>query len=96
MLAAALSGLLGSCAYLGGAGPDAPPVYTLTIDNRACIIPARLLIDGQDAGSTDAYSRRGFQVSPGPHTFQLPGSLNPQVYTGSLTGNLTWRVRSCF
>ena len=93
-----LGGLLGSCAYTGGLfNPVQEPLtYTLTLDNRACIIPAQLLIDGQNVGSTDAYQRRDFPVSPGPHTFQIPNDLNPQVYTATVTGDLTWRVRACF
>ncbi|ULH14767.1 hypothetical protein MF271_12270 [Deinococcus sp. KNUC1210] len=99
LLAAGLCmGLLGSCAYTG-AGADwgsvQPTTYTLTLDNRACIIPAQLLIDGQNVGSTDAYQQRGFSVSPGTHTFQIPNDLNPQIYTATVTSNLTWHVRAC-
>ena len=92
-----LGAALSSCAYTGAYfNPvQGPTTYTLTLDNRACIIPAQLLIDNRNVGSADAYQRRDFQVLPGTHTFQIPNDLNPQVYTATVTGNLTWRVRAC-
>ncbi|GGR40242.1 hypothetical protein [Deinococcus ruber] len=97
LVAAGLCAALSSCAYTGAffQPVQEPSSYTLTLDNRACIIPAQLLIDGQNVGSTDAYQQRGFPVSPGTHTFQIPNDLNPQIYTATVTGNLTWRVRAC-
>lgn len=98
LLLAGLGALLSSCAYTGAyfKPVQEPSTYTLTLDNRACILPAQLVIDGRNAGSTDAYQQRDFQVSPGTHTFQIPNDLNPQIYTATVTGNLKWRVRACF
>lgn len=68
--------------------------FNVTVDNRGCLTPATVFIDGQNVGSIPGRGLRTFQVSRGSHTFNVDNDLQGDQAVNVLS-DLTWRGGRC-